>query len=81
MKAKSSLPRTNVYSISKEISMFKLSDLFILLAVAVSFAVSGLLWFEGEQLAGLFTAIWVPSILAFGIYFKLSSLLARREQS
>jgi hypothetical protein len=81
MTAKSSLPRTNVYSISKEISMFKLSDLFILLAVAVSFAVSGLLWFEGEQLAGLFTAIWVPSILAFGIYFKLSSLLARREQS
>jgi|TARA_B110000495_G_scaffold176201_1_gene167503 hypothetical protein len=81
MKAKSSLPRTNVYSISKEISMFKLSDLFILLAVAVSFAVSGLLWFEGEQLAGLFTAIWVPSILAFGIYFKLSSLLARRDQS
>jgi|TARA_B110000240_G_scaffold190159_1_gene230988 hypothetical protein len=81
MKAKSSFPRTNVYSISKEISMFKLSDLFILLAVAVSFAVSGLLWFEGEQLAGLFTAIWVPSILAFGIYFKLSSLLARRDQS
>jgi len=80
MRAKSS-PRTNVYSISKEISMFKLSDLFILLAVAVSFAVSGLLWFEGEQLAGLFTAIWVPSILAFGIYFKLSSLLARRDQS
>ena len=81
MKAKSSFTRTNVYSISKEISMFKLSDLFILLAVAVSFAVSGLLWFEGEQLAGLFTAIWVPSILAFGIYFKLSSLLARRDQS
>jgi hypothetical protein len=48
--------------------MLKLSDLFILLAVAVSFA-------------GLFTAIWVPSILAFGIYFKLSSLLARRDDS
>ncbi|MDE1061525.1 MAG: hypothetical protein ACJ04N_02760 [Oceanospirillaceae bacterium] len=61
--------------------MFKLSDFFIMLAVAVSFAVSGLLWFEGEQLPGLFTAIWVPSILSFGIYFKLSSLLARRDQS
>jgi len=60
--------------------MFKLSDFFILLAVAVSFAVSGLLWFEGKQLEGLFTAIWVPSILAFGIYFKLSILLARRDQ-
>lgn len=61
--------------------MFKLSDVFILLAVAVSFAVSGLLWFEGELMAGLFTAIWVPSILAFGIYFKLSSLYSRGRQS
>lgn len=58
--------------------MFKLSDFFILLAVAVSFAVSGFLWFNGYQSEGLFTAIWVPSILAFGIYFKVSSLNARR---
>ena len=57
--------------------MFQLSDLFILLAVAVSFGVSGFLWFNGYQTEGLFTAVWVPSILAFGIYFKLSSLLAR----
>lgn len=61
--------------------MFKLSDLFILLAVAVSFAVSGILWFNGYPDQGLFTAIWVPSILAFGIYFKLSSLLARRTHN
>ena len=60
--------------------MFKLSDLFILLAVAVSFAVSGLLWFQGFQSEGLFTAIWVPSILSFGIYFKLASLSARGEK-
>lgn len=57
--------------------MFKLSDVFILLAVAVSFAVSGFLWFNGFQTEGIFTAIWVPSILAFGIYFKLSVLNAR----
>jgi uncharacterized membrane protein YvlD (DUF360 family) len=61
--------------------MFKLSDLFILLAVGVSFAISGLLWFEGFQNEGLFTAIWVPSILSFGIYFKLSSLAAKAGQS
>jgi uncharacterized membrane protein YvlD (DUF360 family) len=61
--------------------MFKLSDLFILLAVGVSFAISGLLWFEGFQNEGLFTAIWVPSILSFGIYFKLSSLAAKSGQS
>ena len=58
--------------------MFKLSDLFILLAVSVSFAISGFLWFNDYQMQGLFTAIWVPSILAFGIYFKLASLAARR---
>lgn len=61
--------------------MFKLSDLFILLAVALSFAVSGYTWFNGFEMQGLFTAIWVPSILAFGIYFKLSSLAARGERS
>ena len=61
--------------------MFKLSDVFILLAVAVSFAVSGFLWFNGFREQGLFTAIWVPSILAFGIYFKLSALNARSIQS
>jgi hypothetical protein len=61
--------------------MFKLSDLFILLAVAVSFAVSGFLWFNGFREQGLFTAIWVPSILAFGIYFKVSVLSARSIQS
>lgn len=60
--------------------MFKLSDLFILLAVMVSFAVSGFLWFNGYQQEGLFTAVWVPSILAFGIYFKLSALNVRSAQ-
>ncbi len=51
--------------------MFKPSDFFILLAVAISFAVSGFLWFSGQTLEGIFTALWVPSILCFGIYFKL----------
>lgn len=61
--------------------MFKLSDLFILLAVAVSFALSGFLWFNGYTEQGLFTAIWVPSILAFGIYFKVSTLVARSQRN
>ena len=59
--------------------MFKQSDIFILLAVAVSFAVSGFLWFNGQRSEGLFTAVWVPSILAFGIYFKLATLAAQKE--
>ncbi len=56
--------------------MLKTSDIFILLAVAVSFFVSGYLWFTGNREEGLFTAMWVPSILAFGIYFKLAAVNA-----
>lgn len=60
--------------------MFKRSDFFMLLAVAVSFAVSGFSYFNGLESQALFTAIWVPSILAFGIYFKLAALAARGEK-
>jgi len=60
--------------------MFRLSDLFILLAVAVAFVLSGYLWFNGYKDQGVFTALWVPSILAFGIYFKVSALLARSRR-
>ena len=61
--------------------MLKPSDLFILLAVAVSFFVSGYLWFTGDKEEGLFTAIWVPSILGFGIYFKLAVVNAKMRAS
>jgi hypothetical protein len=57
--------------------MIRKSDIFILLAVAISFAVSGYLWFSGQRDEGLFTAIWVPSILCFGIYFKLMGIIGR----
>ena len=60
--------------------MFKISDIFLLLAVAISFAVSGFSYFNGYETQALFTAIWVPSILAFGIYFKLMVLLARGDR-
>jgi hypothetical protein len=56
--------------------MFKLSDVFILLAVSVSFAVSAYLWFSGYPQEGIFTSIWVPSILGFAIYFKLLGFIA-----
>ena len=60
--------------------MFKLSDLMILIAVAASFLVSGFLWFNGQREEGLFTAIWVPAILCFGIYFKVSSVMGRLDE-
>jgi uncharacterized membrane protein YvlD (DUF360 family) len=60
--------------------MIKKSDLFILLAVAISFIVSAYLWFGGQKTEGIFTAIWVPSILGFGIYFKLIFIEARGNE-
>jgi hypothetical protein len=61
--------------------MFRLSDFFILLAVMVSFSLSAYLWFNGFREQGIFTAIWVPSILAFGLYFKLAAISARSKSS
>lgn len=60
--------------------MFKKSDLFFLLAVMISFFVSGYLWFSGQHMDGIFTAIWVPSILCFGIYFKLMVIGANKDE-
>jgi len=37
----------------------------------VSFLLSVYLWFTGHKEAGQFVGLWVPSILAAGIYFKL----------
>jgi len=59
--------------------VFKQSDIFILLSIAISFAVSAYLWFSGQQDEGLFTALWVPSILCFGIYFKLMAIIGRNK--
>ena len=59
--------------------MFKNSDVFILLAVTISFFVSAYLWFSGQQEEGLFTAGWVPSILCFGIYIKLMAIKGVRK--
>lgn len=60
--------------------MFKLSDVFILLALLISFVVSAYLWFSGQHLQGIFTAIWVPAILAFASYFKLLGLIAMTKK-
>jgi hypothetical protein len=32
------------------------------------------LYFKGEATAAIFIGIWVPSILAFGIYLKLLNI-------
>ena len=59
--------------------MFKKADFFFLLAIMNSFFVSGYLWFNGQRMEGIFTAIWVPSVLGIGIYFKLMRMEARNK--
>lgn len=60
--------------------MFNKSDFFIILAVMFSFFISAYLWFvleDREQ--AIFTAIWIPSIFTFGIYFKLCALMGGKK--
>jgi hypothetical protein len=56
--------------------MFSKADIFIFIAIVVSFVLGVYLWFSGNRDQGLFVATWVPALLCFGIYFKL---LARRR--
>lgn len=51
--------------------MLNKSDYFILAAALVSMILSIVLWFTVDRDAGQFVAIWVPSILGFGAYFKI----------
>ncbi len=53
--------------------MLSKADIFILIAIAISFGLSVYLWFSGDREHGLFAAMWVPALLCFGIYFKLLS--------
>lgn len=52
-------------------SVITKADIFIMIAVIISFALGVYLFFSGYREQGLFAATWVPAILAFGIYFKL----------
>ncbi len=55
--------------------MFKLQDYLILGAAFLSFVFSVSLWFGAfgsvNKEAGLFVGLWVPSILATGVYVQL----------
>lgn len=57
--------------------IFDISDYLILAAAILSMLVSILLWFSGNRDEGLFVGIWVPSILAFGVYFKTAFIKNR----
>jgi hypothetical protein len=51
----------------------KRSDYAVLAAALVSFVTSVFLWFGGQRDEGLFVGLWVPSVLAFAAYFRLSA--------
>jgi len=50
---------------------FTMTDKLLFIASFLSPIFSEILYFQGEANAGIFIGIWVPSILAFGIYLKL----------
>ncbi|MBA2606060.1 MAG: hypothetical protein H0U96_04225 [Acidobacteria bacterium] len=56
--------------------MFSKADYIILSAAFVSFLFSVSLWFgvfgADNRDAGIFVGLWVPSILALGLFFKTS---------
>ncbi len=56
--------------------MFRQADYFILIAALVAFVYSVVLWFgvigAPNKEAGLFVALWVPSVLSLGAFAKLS---------
>ena len=51
--------------------MHKRFDLTVLFVTVVSFLLSVYLWFGGQKDAGVFVAIWVPSLLSAGVFLRL----------
>jgi hypothetical protein len=50
---------------------FTLTDKLLFISAILSLVYSELLFFKGYSDQAIFIGIWVPSILAFGIYLKL----------
>jgi hypothetical protein len=50
---------------------FTLTDKLLFVSAMLSLIFSEVLFFQGEKQDASFIGIWVPSILAFGIYLKL----------
>jgi hypothetical protein len=50
---------------------FTLGDQLLFLAALLSLIFSEVLYFNGNKEDGTFLGLWVPSILAFGVYLKL----------
>lgn len=53
------------------LNKFTTTDKLLFLAAILSLIFSEILYFQDEKADGTFIGLWVPSILAFGIYLKL----------
>jgi len=53
---------------------FTLTDKLLFVSAFLSLIFSEILYFNGEAIAAIFIGLWVPSILAFGIYLKLINI-------
>ena len=50
---------------------FTTADQLLFVAAILSLIFSEVLYFQGKKIDGAFIGLWVPTILAFGIYLKL----------
>lgn len=50
----------------------RVPDYLALGAAGIALALSIFLWFGGSREEGLFVAVWVPSILTFATYIKVT---------
>ena len=50
---------------------FNITDILLLVSALSSLIFSEILFFSGEKENAIFIGLWVPSILAFGIYLRL----------
>jgi len=53
---------------------FTTTDKLLFVSAFLSLIFSEILYFNGEATTAIFIGIWVPSILAFGIYLKLINI-------
>jgi hypothetical protein len=51
---------------------FTSGDILLLVAALLSLVFSEIMWFTGNKEQALFVGLWVPSILCFGIFLKLT---------
>jgi hypothetical protein len=49
---------------------FNIADILLLVSALSSLIFSEILFFSGEKENAIFIGLWVPSILAFGIYLR-----------